>query len=97
MTKLTNDDVLKLARLARLQLSPNEVSQFSEEINSILRYVEQLQAIDLSSYEPTAQVTGLINVSRADIVKDYGTSPEQLLANAPALSAGQLKVKRMIS
>lgn len=97
MGKLTRDDVLKLARLARLELSEEEVGQFTKEISAILEYVEQLQEVDVSGLEPTAQVTGLTNVTRADVVKHYGATPEELLKNAPALEQNQIKVKRMIT
>lgn len=66
MAKLSQDDVLKLARLARLELSDEEVQQFQNEFNAILGYVEQLQKVDISGLEPTSQVTGLKDVMRQD-------------------------------
>ncbi len=97
MGKLSREDVLKLARLARLELSADEVDRFTEEISAILDYVEQLQVVDVSGLEPTAQVTGLTNVMRPDEVKNYGPTPEELLKNAPAIEQHQIKVKRMIA
>jgi aspartyl-tRNA(Asn)/glutamyl-tRNA(Gln) amidotransferase subunit C len=97
MTKLSHDDVLQLARLARLDLSDDEVEAFSKELSDILRYVEQLQGADTSGLQPTTQVTGLKNVMREDEVKDYGVTPEELLRLAPKTQDGQLKVKRMIT
>lgn len=94
--KLTRDDVLKLARLSRLSLTDEEVDQFAAEITTILQYVEQLQTVDLSTYEPTSQVTGLTNVTRPDVEKSYGVTPEELLKNAPATEGGHIKVKRML-
>ena len=96
MAKLTKDDVLKLARLSRLTLTDEEIDQFVGEISAILQYVEQLSTVDLSTYEPTSQVTGLVNVTRPDVEKSYGTTPEQLLQNAPATEDGHIKVKRML-
>jgi aspartyl-tRNA(Asn)/glutamyl-tRNA(Gln) amidotransferase subunit C len=61
-----------------------------------LRYVEQLQSVDVSGLEPTNQVTGLTNVTREDVVIDYGYQPQDLLKNVPAVEASQIKVKRMI-
>ena len=87
---------MKLARLSRLTLTDEEVDQFAEEISAILGYVEQLDNIDLSTYEPTSQVTGLTNVTRPDEVKDYGATTEELLKNAPATEGGHFKVKRML-
>lgn len=96
MAKLSRDDVLKLARLSRLQLTDEEIQQFIDEISAILQYVDQLQEVDLKDLEPTSQVTGLTNVTRPDEEKDYGATPEELLSNAPATENGHFKVKRMI-
>jgi len=97
MAKLSRDDVLKLAQLARLHLSEEEIARFQDEISAILGYVEQLQEVDLSGLEPTLQVTGLKDVTRPDEVKDYGSTPQELLKNAPATENGHIKVKRMLT
>jgi aspartyl-tRNA(Asn)/glutamyl-tRNA(Gln) amidotransferase subunit C len=96
MAKLTRDDVLKLAALARISLSDAEVVEFSEELSVILQYVEQLSSVDVSDLQPTNQVTGLTNVMREDSVIDYGYEPQDLLKNVPKTQDNQLKVKRMI-
>jgi len=96
MAKLTRDDVLKLASLARISLSDEEVTEFSEELSAILQYVEQLSSVDVSGLQPTNQVTGLTNVMREDEVKDYGYQPADLLKNVPKTQDNMLKVKRMI-
>lgn len=97
MTKLSREDVLKLARLSRLQLTDEEVDKFTGEISAILGYVDQLQTVDLSKLEPTLQVTGLTNVTRPDEVVDYGPTNEDLLKNAPETEDGHFKVKRMLA
>ncbi|HVW23384.1 MAG TPA: Asp-tRNA(Asn)/Glu-tRNA(Gln) amidotransferase subunit GatC [Candidatus Saccharimonadales bacterium] len=96
MTKLTRDDVLKLAQLARLELSDEEIEAFSGELTEILQYVEQLQSVDVAGLKPTNQVTGLTNVTRADEVRSYGYKPADLLKQVPEVEADQIKVKRMI-
>lgn len=96
MTKLSRDDVLKLARLARIDLTDDEVAEFEAEFNEILQYVEQLQAVDVSGLKPTSQVTGLTNVMRDDETRDYGYAPKDLLKNVPTVEANQIKIKRMI-
>lgn len=97
MAKLTREDVLRLAQLARLHLSDEEIEQFNTEINAILGYVEQLQAVDLEGVEPTYQVTGLTNVMRPDVEIEYGASPAELLKNVPTKENGHIKVKRMLN
>jgi aspartyl-tRNA(Asn)/glutamyl-tRNA(Gln) amidotransferase subunit C len=95
MANLTRDDVLKLARLARIELSDAEVEEFTQEFSEILRYVELLQDVDVNGLEPTSQVTGLTNVTRIDAVKEHG-SAALLLDNVPQVEADQIKVQRMI-
>jgi aspartyl-tRNA(Asn)/glutamyl-tRNA(Gln) amidotransferase subunit C len=96
MADLTRDDILKLAHLARINLTDDEVSEFAGEFTEILRYVEQLNNVDTTSLRPTSQVTGLVNVNRADVVIDYGYQSADMLRNVPILESDHLKVKRMI-
>jgi len=96
MSKLSRDDVLKLARLSRISLSDDEVDALAEELSAILGYVEQLSDVDVSGLQPTNQVTGLTNVMRADKIIDYGYKPADLLKNVPAVQTDHIKVKRMI-
>jgi len=96
MAKLTREDVLKLARLARLELSDEEITGFQSELSEILQYVEQLQDVDVSGLKPTNQVTGLTNVMREDEVRDYGYKTEELLKNVPKVKDNQIEVKRML-
>jgi aspartyl-tRNA(Asn)/glutamyl-tRNA(Gln) amidotransferase subunit C len=97
MAKLTREDVLKLARLARLELSDEEIEEFSQELSEILQYVEQLQSVDVGGLKPTNQVTGLTNVTRDDEVIDYGYAAADLLKNVLAVKGNQIKVKRMLA
>ena len=96
MAKLTRDDVLKLAQLARLDLSDDEVEEFASELSAILQYVEQLGSVDVKGLKPTNQVTGLTNVMRDDKARDYGYAPADLLKNVPAVQENQIKVRRMV-
>lgn len=96
MSKLSADDVLKLARLSRLKLSDEEVEKFRSELSDILDYVEMLNSADTKGLEPTYQVTGLKNVMRIDEIEAYQASPGALLKNAPATEKGQFKTKRVL-
>jgi aspartyl-tRNA(Asn)/glutamyl-tRNA(Gln) amidotransferase subunit C len=96
MTKLTRDDVLKLAQLARIDLTDEEVEKFAAEFTEILGYVEQLDTVDVAGLQPTSQVTGLVNVTRKDEVIKYGYKASELLKNVPATDGDLIKVKRMI-
>ena len=96
MADLSRDDVLKLARLARLELSEDEIESFRKELSSVLEYVGKPKDVDVSGLKPTHQVTGLTSVMRDDVIQDYGMVPEDLLRLAPKTQDGQIKVKRMI-
>lgn len=96
MSKLTKDDVLKLAKLARLDLNSSEIDKYQKEFNEILAYVEQLSGVDTENLSPTYQVSGLSNITRPDQVLDYGTSQEDLLKNVSSIQDKQIKVKRML-
>lgn len=96
MSKLSRDDILKLARLSRLQLTDQEIEQYQEELSRILQYVKMLQDQPLDDVEPTYQVTGLQDVTRPDEIIDYQADPAALLKGAPSLEDNQFKVKRVV-
>lgn len=97
MSKLSREDVLKLAQLARLNLEDSEVEEFASEMTAILNYVEQLGTVDVKGLKQTNQITGLTNVTSKDELKDYGYSTDDLQKNLPAATPDKhIKVKRMI-
>lgn len=96
MAKLTREDILNLAHLARLHLNEDEIVRFQKEVSAILEYATQLQKVDVDGIEPTYQVTGLHTVTRPDEAIDYGLSSESLLKNAPKTEKGYIKVRRML-
>lgn len=97
MAKLTRDDVLRLAQLARLKLTDAEVGKLQDELGSILGYVEQLDQVDVAGIEPTYQVTGLTNVTRGDEEIDYGIKRGAMIKLLPAAQDDYIKVKRMVA
>jgi len=96
MAELTNEDILKLARLSRLKLTDAEVAEFQKEISEILGYVQMLDKADTKGLKPTYQVTGLKNVARKDELIDYGVSQDELLKNLPARDKNYIKVRKML-
>ncbi|HEX5395416.1 MAG TPA: Asp-tRNA(Asn)/Glu-tRNA(Gln) amidotransferase subunit GatC [Candidatus Saccharimonadales bacterium] len=96
MSKLSREEVLKLARLCRLKLSDEEVDLFRGELSEILAYVKKLDEADTGGMQPTYQVTGLKNVMRADEPVEYQAKPADLLAIAPSAEKHQYKVKRVL-
>jgi aspartyl-tRNA(Asn)/glutamyl-tRNA(Gln) amidotransferase subunit C len=89
-------DINHIAELAKLELSPAEKERFGQQLGSILEYVEQLQEIDTSQVEPTAQVSGLTDVWRQDEVKSWDRSEVEDALSQGKLEGGQIKVKRVL-
>ncbi len=96
MTKLTKDDIFKLAKLSNILVTESDVKSLVGEIEVILNYVSQLQALNLANTEPTYQVTGLSNVMRPDEEIDYRISTEDLMKNVPDVENNYIKVKRVL-
>lgn len=96
MTQLSRDDVQHLAQLSSLQLTDDETTKLTADIENILKYIEQLSELDTKGVEPTYQVTGLSNIWREDAVIDYGVSREDLLARAPEQRDNQVKVPKVL-
>ena len=67
---LTKQEVLHIAKLARLELKDEEVEKFRTQLSSILEYVGQLSKVDTQGVEPIAQITGLQNILREDLVRN---------------------------
>jgi aspartyl-tRNA(Asn)/glutamyl-tRNA(Gln) amidotransferase subunit C len=94
--KLTREQVLHVAKLARLGLSEKEVEKFQKELSGILDYVEMLNEVQTDGVEPMSQVTGLENVTRDDSVLDKW-DPKRLLDCSPLpIERGQIKVKPVL-
>lgn len=84
---IDREQVLHVARLARLELTDDEVGRMSEELSKILTHVEKLSALDLSDVPPTSHVVEVANALRPD--EPRPSLPRDVaLANAPAVQDG---------
>ncbi len=79
---LSIDDVKKVAKLARLKLTPEEEQQFASQLGQILDYVEMLGEVNTENVEPMAHAADVANVFRADEVQP-SIDREKTLLNAP--------------
>jgi aspartyl-tRNA(Asn)/glutamyl-tRNA(Gln) amidotransferase subunit C len=79
---ISREEVLHVARLARLDLTDEEVERFQDQLNAILEAVGKVAELDLSAVEPTAHPLDLVNVWRADEPRPSLTV-EDALVNAP--------------
>lgn len=96
MAKLSLDEIQKVALLARIELSDDELASASSEISSILDFVDTIQNTNTAGVEPTSQVTGLTDVWREDSVEKCAIAPKLLLASIPDMQDGYVKVKKVL-
>ncbi|NCJ07098.1 Asp-tRNA(Asn)/Glu-tRNA(Gln) amidotransferase subunit GatC [Synechococcales cyanobacterium C] len=75
-------DVQKVAHLARLTLTPAEEAQFTTQLGAILEYVEQLNELDVTTVEPTTRAIDVSNITRPDQQHPH-PNRAQILAGAP--------------
>jgi aspartyl-tRNA(Asn)/glutamyl-tRNA(Gln) amidotransferase subunit C len=88
---ITRDEVLHVARLARLELTEEEVARFTEQLSAILEAVDKVSELDLSDVEPTAHPLDLVNVWAEDEPRP-SIPVDDALRNAPEREAGFFKV-----
>jgi len=93
--KLSHEEVLHIALLARLGLTEDEVDRFREQLSNILENFEVLRQIDTTGIPPTAQSIDLQNVVRDDEVAP-SLPPEQVLANAPRKEGEFFRVRPVL-
>ena len=93
--KLSREEVLHIARLARLGLSEEDVDKFSEQLSNLLENFEVLQEVDTSNVPPTAQSIDLQNVVRDDEVAS-SLPPSDVLANAPRREENFFRVRAVL-
>ena len=95
MNKITEDQVKKVAQLARLRLDNNQVKHHAEQIEKILEYINQLQKIDTIDVPCTTRAIEVINVLRTD-VNDKFEDRDELLNLAPSRENDFFKVPKII-
>jgi aspartyl-tRNA(Asn)/glutamyl-tRNA(Gln) amidotransferase subunit C len=88
-------DVHDVARLARLALTKEEEARLGAQLEEILRYVRQLESVDVSGVEATAHTAPLVNVARADACGP-SLPRDEALKNAPATADGLFLVPRIV-
>ena len=93
---IDNEQVRKVALLARLQLTPEEEEQFTTQLGSILEYFEQLSELDVTDVKPTTRAIDVSNVTRPDELQPY-SDREAILNNAPDQEGEFFKVPQILS
>tara|TARA_B100001989_G_C24246857_1_gene320139 strand:+ start:220 stop:513 length:294 start_codon:yes stop_codon:yes gene_type:complete len=96
MTKITKEEVEKVAHLARLELNKNEISNHAEQLEKILDYIKQLEKIDTDDVPCTTRAIEVINVFRKDENKNSDCTQE-LLELSPSRENKYFKVPKIIN
>lgn len=93
--RISTDEVAHVARLARLQLGPDELERFTQQLGDILDHAADVEALDLDDVDPMTHPIPLANVVRADEERpslDRG----EVLAQAPVAEDGRFRVPRIL-
>jgi aspartyl-tRNA(Asn)/glutamyl-tRNA(Gln) amidotransferase subunit C len=93
--KLTREQVIHIAELARLALTEQEIALYQEQLSSVLEYAERLQALDTADIPPTATVLPRRNVMRADEPRP-SMKRDEILENAPDAQDGCFRVQAVL-
>ncbi len=96
MTKITKEEVRKVAELARLELNENEINNHAEQLEKILEYIKQLEEIDTNEVPCTTRAIEVINVFREDKKQNFD-SKEVLLDLAPSREDEYFKVPKILN
>ena len=88
---IDREQVLHVARLARLELTDDEVARMSEELSAVLGHIEKIGELDLDGVPPTTHVVEVSNALRPDVVAP-SLPREVALENAPAVADGGFRV-----
>ncbi len=93
--KMTKEEVLYVARLARLDLDAESIDMFAAQIDEILGYIEKLNQVDTEGIKATSHAISLTNAFREDEQRPH-LDREQVLANAPEKEEGCFVVPKII-
>ncbi len=95
MARITKDEVKHVANLARLSVTEEEAEMFTQQLDAIITFAEQLNELDTDGIEATTHVLDVRNVLREDEVKQ-SLPREEVLKNAPDEQDGQVKVPSIL-
>ena len=93
--KITKEEILHVAHLARLELDDAAIDKFADQIGNILEYVDQLKSAETDGIEPTSHAISLTNAFREDAPREH-LHTDKVLANAPQSEDGSFMVPKVI-
>jgi aspartyl-tRNA(Asn)/glutamyl-tRNA(Gln) amidotransferase subunit C len=93
--RITAADVVKVAKLARLDLTPDAIERTTAQLDGMLAHFEDIDALQLDDVQPMTQPFPLRNVFRDDVI-DGGLARDEVLAAAPAAEDGRFRVPPIV-
>ncbi|MCI4128339.1 Asp-tRNA(Asn)/Glu-tRNA(Gln) amidotransferase subunit GatC [Bacillus haynesii] len=95
MSRISIDEVKHVAHLARLAITNEEAAMFTEQLDSIISFAEELNEVDTENVKPTTHVLQMKNIMRED-VPDKGLPVEDVVKNAPDQKDGYIRVPSIL-
>ena len=95
MALISREDVAHVARLARLDVTEDELDRFAGQLGAVLEHAADLAALDTAGVPPTAHPHPLANVLRDDVIRP-SLDRDEVLAMAPAAEDGRFRVPRIL-
>ena len=95
MAAISRDDVAHLAKLARVEMTPEELDHMATELEDILGAVKRVQEVAISDIAPTSHPLEMTNIFREDVVRPSLTN-EEALSGAPAKAEDRFKVPQIL-
>ncbi|MED4454730.1 Asp-tRNA(Asn)/Glu-tRNA(Gln) amidotransferase subunit GatC [Metabacillus fastidiosus] len=95
MSRISEEQVKHVANLARLAITDEETKKFTEQLDAIIAFAEELKELDTENVEPTSHVLNMKNVLREDVAKE-GLPVEEVVKNAPDHEDGYIRVPSII-
>jgi len=95
MSSLSRDDVAKLAGLARIEMTEDELVELSSQFGMILDAVARVQEVTLDGVKPTSHPQPMLNITRPDVVEP-SLFPEDALSGAPAQEDSRFRVPQIL-
>ena len=93
--RIDQEQVRKVAKLSRLELTESEIEEFTNQLGAILEYVEKMNELDTDNVQPLAHCLPVSNIFREDCAKEsLGT--EKIMANAPQRDEAFFKVPKIL-
>ena len=95
MSRITREEVAKLAELARLDIPESELDEYAKQLEVILESVAKVGEVSTKDVKPMSHATGLVNIFRVDVTKE-SLSRDEILRSAPATEDDRFRVPRIL-